>query len=161
MVRRYMRYERPWAYYKNCVLWSNVCVIWRLWIHWFHDPGAIIPNGSVTIWWTSLVGVGHWRLDSIVLLMLHTVCCTMAGAPTLYYRSLRIVQTLLRMGNISGRPYMRVMTYNALAFLCIKTIRQWSPLLHHKLWTLKPIKWCINEGSALFLAIFNLHIYFH
>ena len=41
----------------------------------------------------------------------------MAGALTLYYRSLGTVSTLLREGNISGRPYMRVMTYNALAFL--------------------------------------------
>ena len=31
--------------------------------------------------------------------------CAMAGAPALYYRSLEKVSTLLRMGNISGRPY--------------------------------------------------------
>jgi hypothetical protein len=45
MVRRYVQYKRPWAYYINCILWSNVCVIWGLWIHWFRDHGATIPNG--------------------------------------------------------------------------------------------------------------------
>jgi hypothetical protein len=76
-----------------------------LWINWFHDLGATIPNGSVTIGWTSLVGVGHSRSDSIVPLMLHMVCCAMAGALALYYRSLGTTSTLLRRGNISGRPY--------------------------------------------------------
>jgi hypothetical protein len=37
----------------------------------FRDLGATIPNGSVTIGWTSFVGVDHSRLDSIVPLMLH------------------------------------------------------------------------------------------
>jgi hypothetical protein len=78
-----------------------------------------IPNGSITIGWTSLVGVGHSRSDLIMPLMLRTVCGAMAGALALYYRSLGIARTLLRRGNISGRPYMGVMTYNALAFLCI------------------------------------------
>jgi hypothetical protein len=124
MVHRYVQYEQPWAYYINYVLWSNVCVIWGLWIHWFHDLSLTILNGSVTIGRTLLVGVGHSRLDSIVLLMLRMVCCAIAGALVLYYRSLGTAPTLLKMGNISGRPCMRVMTYNALAFLYIKTIRQ-------------------------------------
>jgi hypothetical protein len=51
-----------------------------LWINWFRDPGATIPNGLVTIGQTSLVGVGHSRLDSIVPLMLHMGCCAMVGA---------------------------------------------------------------------------------
>jgi hypothetical protein len=84
-----------------------------LWIHWFHDHSTTIPNGSVAIERTSLVGVGHSRSDSIMLLMLRTVCCVMAGVLTLYYRSLGTAPTLLRMDNISG---------NALAFFCIKTI---------------------------------------
>ena len=46
----------------------------------------------------------------------------MAGALALYYRSLGTASTLLRMGNISGRPYMRVMTYNALAFSTLKQL---------------------------------------
>jgi hypothetical protein len=96
MVRQYVQYERPWAYYINCILWSNVCVIWGFWIHWFRDLGATIPNGSVTIGQTSLVGVGHSRSYSIVPLMLHTVCCAMAGALALYYRSLETAPTLLR-----------------------------------------------------------------
>jgi hypothetical protein len=76
-----------------------------LWIHWFCDLDATILNGLVTTGRTSLVGVGHSGSDSIVLLMLRTVCYAMAGALTLYYRSLGTASTLLRMGNISGRPY--------------------------------------------------------
>jgi hypothetical protein len=82
------------------------CVCYMgLWIYWFCDLGATIPNGSVTIGRTSLVSVGHLKLDSIVPLMLRTVCCVMAGALTLYYRSLMTASTLLRRGNISSRPY--------------------------------------------------------
>jgi hypothetical protein len=120
MVRQYVRYEWPWAYYINYVLWSNVYVIWELWIHWFRDLGATIPNGSVTIGPTSLVGVGHSRSDSIVPLMLRTVCCAIVGALTLYYRSLGTVPTLLRRGNVSDKPCMRVITYNALTFSALK-----------------------------------------
>jgi hypothetical protein len=116
----HMWYEWLWAYYINCVLWSNVCYT-GLWIHWFHDLCATIPNGSVTIGQTLLVGMGHLRSDLILPLMLHTVCCVMAEALVLYYRSLGIVPTPLRMGNISGRPCMGVMSYNnALAFSAIK-----------------------------------------
>jgi hypothetical protein len=94
------------------------CVCYtELWINWFCDLDATIPNGSVTIGWTSLVGIGHSRSDSIMPLMLHTVCYKMAGALALYYRSLKTASTLLRRCNISGRPCMRVMTYNALAFM--------------------------------------------
>jgi hypothetical protein len=50
-------------------------------------------------------GVGHPRSDSVVLLVLCMVCCTMIGTLALYYRSLWIVLTLLRRDNISGRPY--------------------------------------------------------
>jgi hypothetical protein len=70
MVRWYVRNERLWTYYINCVLLSNVCVIWGLWIHWFRGPGVTIPNGSVTIGQTSLVDVSYSRSDSIVPLML-------------------------------------------------------------------------------------------
>jgi hypothetical protein len=94
-----------------------MCVSYGLWIHWFRDLVATILNGSVTIGRTSLVGVGHLESDSIMPLMLLMVCCTMAGALTLYYRSLGTSSTLLRMCNISGRPCMGVMTYNALVFL--------------------------------------------
>jgi hypothetical protein len=82
------------------------CVCYtRLWIHWFRDLDATIPNGSVTIGRLSLVGVGHSRSDSIVSLMLRTVSYAMVGALTLYYRSLGTISTLLRRGNISGRSY--------------------------------------------------------
>ena len=30
-----------------------------LWIPWFHDHDATIPNGTIIIRWTSFVGVGH------------------------------------------------------------------------------------------------------
>jgi hypothetical protein len=54
--------------------------------------------------------------------MLRTVYYAMAGALTLYYRSFRTTLTLLRRGNISGRPCMEVMTYNALAFSVLKQL---------------------------------------
>jgi hypothetical protein len=82
------------------------CVCYtELLIHWFHDHGATIPNGSIIIGRMSLVGVGYSRSNSIVPLMLRMVYCTMAGALTLYYRSLETTLTLLRISNISGRPY--------------------------------------------------------
>jgi hypothetical protein len=121
MVRRYVRYKWPWVYYINYVLWL-MCVLYGLWIHWFRDFGAAIPNGFVTIGRTSLIGVNHSRSDSIVPLMLHTVCYAMAGALTLYYRSLGIAPTLLRRGNISGGPCMGVMTYKALDFSALKVL---------------------------------------
>ena len=67
----------------------------RLWIHWFRDHDATIPNGMVTIGRTSLVSVGHSGSYPIVLLMLRTVCF-MDGALALYYRSLGTASTLLR-----------------------------------------------------------------
>jgi hypothetical protein len=82
------------------------CVCYTgLWIHWFCDLDATILNGSITTGWTSLVSVGHSRSDPIVPLMLCTVCHAMAGVLALYYRSLGTASTLLRRGNISGRPY--------------------------------------------------------
>ena len=42
-------------------------------------------------------GVGHPRSNSVVPLVLHMVCCAMAGAPIMYYRSLGTASTLLRM----------------------------------------------------------------
>jgi hypothetical protein len=74
-------------------------------MHWFGDLDATIPNGSVTIGQTPLVGVGYSRLNSIVLLMLHTVYYAMVGVLALYFKSLGKASTLLRMGNISGKPY--------------------------------------------------------
>jgi hypothetical protein len=105
--------------YKLSIMVKRVCYA-GLWIHWFRDHGATILNGSVTIGRTSLVSVGHSRLDLIVPLMLHTVYCAMVEALLLYYRSLGTAPTLLRMGNISGRPCMRVMTYIALDFSALK-----------------------------------------
>jgi hypothetical protein len=92
------------------------------WIHWFCDLDATIPNGSVTTGRMSLVGVGHSGWDPIVPLMLRTVCYAMAGALALYYRSLGTTSTLLRRGNILGRPCMGVMTYKALSFSASKQL---------------------------------------
>ena len=95
----------------------------RLWIHWFHDHDATISNGMVTIGWTSLVVVGHWGSNPIVPLILRMVCFhAMVVALALYYRSLGTASTLLRRGKISGRPYMGVMTYNALVFFALKQL---------------------------------------
>jgi hypothetical protein len=54
-----------------------------------------------------------------VLLVLCTGSYAMVEALALYYRSLGTALTLLRKGNISGRPYMRVMIYKALIFLAL------------------------------------------
>ena len=121
MVFWYVWYGRPWAYYINCVLWSNVCYM-GLSIHWFHDLEATILIGLVTTGWMSLVGVGHSGSDSIMPLMLHTVCCVIIGVLALYYRSLVTVSTPLRQGNISTRPCVRVMTYKALDFFALKQL---------------------------------------
>jgi hypothetical protein len=82
------------------------CVCYTgLWIHWFYDFDATIPNGLVIIGRTSLVGVGHSGSNSIIPLMLRMVCYAMAGALALYYRCLGTASTLRGRGNISGRPY--------------------------------------------------------
>jgi hypothetical protein len=44
----------------------------------------------------------------------------MTRASALYYRFLRTTPTLLRMCKISGKPYIRVMTYKILVFLALK-----------------------------------------
>jgi hypothetical protein len=44
----------------------------------------------------------------------------MAETSALYYKSLGIASTLLRMGKILNKLYMRVMTYKALVFPAIK-----------------------------------------
>jgi hypothetical protein len=55
-------------------------------------------------------------------------------APTLYYRSIGTKPILLRRGNILGRPYVKVMTYNALIlFICIKLIRYLSLVVYLEL----------------------------
>jgi hypothetical protein len=97
-------------------LWLNMCYM-GLWIHWFRDLGATILNGSVTIEQTSLVGVGDSKLDSIVPLMLHTVCYAMVEALTLSYTSLGTASILLRRGNISNRPYC--LTITVVYIICI------------------------------------------
>ena len=105
--------------YRLHIMVKCVCYI-GLWIHWFRDHNAIIPNSTVTIGQTLLGGVGHLRSNSTVPLMLCMVCYEMTRALTLYYRSLGTAPTLLRRGNISGKLCMEVITYNALAFTALK-----------------------------------------
>ena len=75
-----------------------------LWIHWFRDHDATIPNDTIIIGHTLLVNVSHSRSNSIMPLMLRMVYCAMVGTLVLYYRSLGTAPTLLRMGNISSKP---------------------------------------------------------
>ena len=106
--------------YRVHIMVKRVCYT-GLQIHWFHDHDATIPNGTIIIGWTSLVGVGHSGSDPIVSLMLLTIYFrVMTGALALYYGSLGTESTLLRRGKISGKPYMRVMTYNALFYSALK-----------------------------------------
>jgi hypothetical protein len=44
----------------------------------------------------------------------------MVEASTLYYRSLGTASTLLKRDDISGSPYMRVITYKTLDFSALK-----------------------------------------
>jgi hypothetical protein len=76
--------------YKLRIMVKCVCYT-GLWIHWFHDLGVIIPNSSVTIGRTSLVGVGHSKSDLIMPLILRLVCYAMARVSALYYKSLGTV----------------------------------------------------------------------
>ena len=70
------------TWYTVCVVVMAMSLLYRLhimvkrvyytglWIHWFPDRDATIPNGTVTIGQTSLIGVGHSGSDPIVPLML-------------------------------------------------------------------------------------------
>jgi hypothetical protein len=78
----------------------------------------------------------------------------MAGVLALYYRSLETALTLLRRGNISGRLCMGVMTYNILAFSALKHLGNYRWFYTINLKTLKPIKWCINRGNAIFFGYY-------
>ena len=70
MVHRYVRYKRPWAYYIDFILLSNLCVL---------NEGAMDPMVSwqcaaMLNGWSLqddiISGVGHLRADSVVLLVL-------------------------------------------------------------------------------------------
>jgi hypothetical protein len=99
--------------YELRIMVKHVCYM-GLWIYCFLDLGVIIPKGSVIIGRTSLINMGHSGSDSIMPLMLRMVCCAITEKLVLYYRSFGTAPTLLRNGNISSKPCMRVMTYKAL-----------------------------------------------
>jgi hypothetical protein len=75
MVRQYVRYKRPWAYYIDFILWSNMCVL----------NGGFGSNDFVTkVQPFPMIGhykmniissVGHPRSDSVVPLVLRMVMC--------------------------------------------------------------------------------------
>jgi hypothetical protein len=107
MVHRYIRYNGHTLTIQVSFT-VNVCVC-------VGGEGGFESNGFVTKmqpfpmdnhFRTNVIcSVGHPRSDLVMPLVLHTVCCAMAGAPALNYRSLGIASTLLRRGNISNRPY--------------------------------------------------------
>jgi hypothetical protein len=86
-------------------------------------------------------------------LMLRTICYAMTGVLALYYRSIGIASTLLRRGNISGRPYMGVMTYKTLAFSALKHLGNYRRFYTISFENPKTIKWCISRGNALFFIV--------
>jgi hypothetical protein len=136
------------------------CVCYMgLWIHWFRDPGATIPNGSVIIRQTPLVGVGYSRSYSIVSLMLHTVCCAIVGALALYYRFFGTTPTLLRKGNISGIPCMGVMTYNALTFSILKQLGNYRRFYTISFENL--LNGVLTEVMPSFWLLLKLHVYLY
>ena len=76
---------------------------YRLTIHVNFMTQLFLVDGHYRI--DVISGVAHPRSNSVVPLVLHMVCCAMAGAPALYSRYLETASTLLRRDNISGRPY--------------------------------------------------------
>jgi hypothetical protein len=75
MVRQYMRYKRPWAYYIDFILWSNVYVLNR----GFRSNGfmtKVQPFPMVGHYSTNIIiGVSHLRSNLVVLLVLCVVVC--------------------------------------------------------------------------------------
>jgi hypothetical protein len=94
-------------------------------------------------------------------LMLHSVCYAMARELALYYMSLGTASTLLRRGNISGRPYMGVITYKTLAFSALKRLGNYRRFYTVSLENPKTIRWCISVGNVLFRLLLELHVYFY
>jgi hypothetical protein len=70
----------------------------------------------------------YLRSDLVGLLVLWMVAYN-GQASILYYKSFRTMQTLLRMDNISGRPYMIVTTYKELVS-CVKIFRRLSLVVY-------------------------------
>ena len=63
--------------------------------------------------------VSHPRSNEVVPLVLRTVCCEMAGARALYYRSLGTTSTMLRRNNISSRLYYYFISYAYITHISI------------------------------------------
>ena len=76
-------------------LWSNVCYV-GLWIYWFHDHDATIPNSTDVITQCGPFGVELDRAANVTYGMFRA----MDRALALYYRSLGTTSTLLRRGDI-------------------------------------------------------------
>jgi hypothetical protein len=55
------------------VLWSNVSVLYKPWIQWLLVAGVALMGSHYR---TNIIsGVGHLRLDSVVLPVLCTIAC--------------------------------------------------------------------------------------
>jgi hypothetical protein len=97
-----------------------------------------------------------------VPLMLCTVCCIMAGALILYYRSLGIASTLLRRDNNSGKPCMGVMTHKALSFSALKLLGNYRRLYTISLENPKnPLNGVLPEVMPTFWLLLEVHVYVH
>jgi hypothetical protein len=75
MVRRYMRYKQPLAYYIDFILWLNVCVLYGgFGFNGFMTKVQPFPmDGHYRM--DIISGVGHPRSNSVVLLVLCTIVC--------------------------------------------------------------------------------------
>jgi hypothetical protein len=73
MVRRYVRYKQPWAYYMNLIIWLNVYVLYGPWIQWLFVASIALKGDHYKTDINS--GVGHRRSDSVMPLILCTVVC--------------------------------------------------------------------------------------
>ena len=74
MVCWYMRYKRPWAYYIDCILWSNVYVLGGFGSNGFMTKVQSFPMSGY--YRTDIISsVGHPKLDSVVPLVLCMVAC--------------------------------------------------------------------------------------
>jgi hypothetical protein len=112
----------------------------------------------VAIKWTSLLGVGHPRSDSVVLLMLYIVMCNDCGTSVVYW-CLGTAPTLLRRGKISSKPYIRVMTYKTLVSPTLKYLgncyRKYTTLLL----TNQYFYGVLTKTTPLFKSLPKLHVY--
>jgi hypothetical protein len=74
----------------------------------------------------------------------------MAGVLVLYYRFFETMPIMLRMGKISGRPYVRVMTYKTLVSSALKYLGDCSWEYTTLLLTKQYFNGVLSETTPLF-----------